>query len=62
MGVRGMAVGDLSTCISQAPLIRLSIISVFRGFPAQGNGSHPGAHLPADLGKSLTSEAARLFI
>lgn len=62
MGVRGMGVGDLSTCFSQAPLIHLSIISAFRSFPAQGNGPHPGAHLPADLGKSLTSEAAKLLI
>jgi hypothetical protein len=57
-----MRVGDLPACVSQAPFIHLSIISAFNGFPAQGNGCHPGAHLPADLGKSLTSEAARLLV
>jgi hypothetical protein len=57
-----MGVGDVSTYASQASLIHLSMISAICGFPAQGNGSHPGAHLPADLGESLMSEISRLLV
>jgi hypothetical protein len=57
-----MGVGDVSTYVSQASLIHLSIISAICGFPARGNGSHPGAHLPADLGESLMSEIGILFV